>query len=57
MAELNASGTQDDLSNAGGGSGGFDPHYVTLDDVAPFKHMRRKISNESSISNWVTDER
>ena len=61
MAELSASGSQADLSTAGGGvggsGGGDERHYVTLDDVAPFKHLRRKASNESAVSSWMTEER
>ena len=64
LAELSASGSQADLSLAGGGSGGRgsgtagdQQHYVTLDDVAPFKHLRRKASNESAVSSWATEER
>jgi len=61
LAELSASGSQVDLSSAGGGPGGGgardERHYVTLDDVAPFKHLRRKASNESAVSSWATEER
>ncbi len=61
LAELSASGSQIDLSSAGGGPGGGglrdERHYVTLDDVAPFKHLRRKASNESAVSSWATEER
>ena len=62
LAELSGSGSQADLSAAGGGgrgsgSAGDQQHYVTLDDVAPFKHLRRKASNESAVSSWATEER